>query len=776
MTAPHQTPDLREVVLAARNVAKSYGSVHALKGVNFDIHRGQVTTLFGENGAGKSTLMKILSGVIRPTSGEIILDGQPVIFGNATEARDQGISIIHQELSLAPNLSVRDNIFMGREITGPAGVDFAEEERQCRRLMTELEEDIDPLTPVEELRLGQQQIVEIARALSVDSRILIMDEPTSALSATEVEVLFKVIGDLKARGVSIVYISHHLEEALQITDHAVVLRDGTMTAYAPRSEIDLNWIVRNMVGENYDLGSPPTGYEMGKVALSVRNLTVPDPKGGSYKVVDRLSLDVRAGEILCIYGLMGAGRTELLETVAGRLRASGGEVVLEGHEVSHLSIAERIARGLALVPEDRQRDGLVQTMSVGQNLSLASIASFTRGLFTNRKAEQGLIDRTIREVTVKTAGGGAAIGSLSGGNQQKVVIGKMLATNPRVIMLDEPSRGIDIGAKAEVFRLLAEGARKGLAVIYSTSEVGECLSVAHRIIVMSKGRLSAEFGPDVTKEKIMAASGEVDLAQQLADGSSLEFCHIATDLYQDELPLEALGLLGSEFLAAEFARKPGLLLGVSHGRTLLACVENLEPVSVPGLRVVGLMGGLTRGAHANPHEVVTRLAERTGAGATVMPVPFLANSAADRAVLLGQRDIAEVHDMARNCDLILVGIGTTSDRAELVTTGMVDAAEMQGIARAGGVGEMLGHFFDAEGRVVESDLTRRIVTQPLDALRKRRIVAVAGGEMKVGAIRAVLASGLLTGLIIDEQTARAVAELSRGQHGGTAAPALAAAP
>lgn len=498
-------PDVSEVVLAARNVAKSYGSVHALKGVNFDIHRGQVTTLFGENGAGKSTLMKILSGVIQPSTGEIILDGAPVAFASANDARDRGISIIHQELSLAPNMSVRDNIFMGREIMGPGGVNFAEEERQVRKLMQELEEKIDPLTPVEELRLGQQQIVEIARALSVDSRILIMDEPTSALSANEVEVLFKVIRDLTAKGVSIVYISHHLEEALTITDHAVVLRDGNMTAYAPRADIDLEWIVRNMVGENYDLGSPPaTTY--GEVALSVRNLSVPDPAG--FNLVDKLSLDVRAGEIVCIYGLMGAGRTELLETCAGRLHASAGEIVLEGREISDLSIAERIERGLALVPEDRQRDGLVQTMTVGENLSLASINSFVRGLFTSPSAEKKLVDRSIKAVTVKTSGGNAAIGSLSGGNQQKVVIGKMLATNPRVIMLDEPSRGIDIGAKAEVFRLLAKGAENGLAVVFTTSEVSECLSIAHRIIVMHKGRISAEFDSTVTKEKIMAASGE----------------------------------------------------------------------------------------------------------------------------------------------------------------------------------------------------------------------------------------------------------------------------
>ena len=496
-----------EVVLSARNVAKSFGSIHALKGVNFDIHRGQVTTLFGENGAGKSTLMKILSGVFGPTSGEIVLDGAAVTFANSTEARNRGISIIHQELSLAPNLSVRDNIFMGRELRTRAGtVDFAEEARQSRALMAELEEDIDPLTPVEELRLGQQQIVEIARALSVDSRILIMDEPTSALSASEVEVLFKVIRDLKARGVSIVYISHHLEEALEITDHAVVLRDGTMTAYAPRSEIDLEWIVRNMVGENFDLGAPPTGYAFGPVALAIEGVSVPDSSG--VDLVRDLDLSVREGEIVCIYGLMGAGRTELLEAVAGRLATTRGRIVLGGADVSHLSIAERIARGLVLIPEDRQRDGLVQTMSVGENLSLASIGTFTRGLFTSRRREQVVIDESIDRVHIKTAGGGAPIGSLSGGNQQKVVIGKMMATHPRVVLLDEPSRGIDIGAKAEVFKLLAERARTGIGVIYSTSEVGECLSVAHRIVVMRRGRIAAEFGPDVSKERIMAASGE----------------------------------------------------------------------------------------------------------------------------------------------------------------------------------------------------------------------------------------------------------------------------
>ena len=496
------------VVLAARNVAKIYGSTHALKGVNFDIHRGKVTTLFGENGAGKSTLMKVLSGVVTPTSGSIELDGQQVTFSSTVDARDRGISIIHQELSLAPNLSVRDNIFLGRELRRGTGVDYAEEARQTKVLMTDLEEEIDPMTLVEDLRLGQQQIVEIARALSVDARILIMDEPTSALSATEVEVLFKVIRDLTSRGVSIVYISHHLEEALQITDYAVVLRDGTITATAEAKDINLEWIVRKMVGDNFDLGSPPTGYEFGEVALSIRDVCVASMSGSGSLLVDHLSLDVRAGEIVCIYGLMGAGRTELLESVAGRVPAVGGQVFLENEPVAGLSIAGRIAKGLVLVPEDRQRDGLVQTMSVGENLSLSSIGAFTRRMLTSRPRERVLVDASIRSVHIKTAGGSAPIGSLSGGNQQKVVIGKMLATHPKVILLDEPSRGIDIGAKAEVFRLLAERATRGLAVIFSTSEVHECLSIAHRIIVMHKGRISAQFSPDASKEEIMAASGE----------------------------------------------------------------------------------------------------------------------------------------------------------------------------------------------------------------------------------------------------------------------------
>ncbi|MFL4476504.1 sugar ABC transporter ATP-binding protein [Paeniglutamicibacter sp. MACA_103] len=503
-----------DVVLRAVDVTKRYGGTHALKGVDFEVHEGRVTCLFGENGAGKSTLMKILSGIERPSSGALELRGKRVEFGSTVEARDNGISIIHQELSLAPNLSVADNIFMGREKTLTTGaVDFKSQNKEVAGLMNRLEEDISPTSLVSSLRLGQQQLVEIARALSVNARILIMDEPTSALSASEVEVLFKVIRELTGSGVSIVYISHHLEEAMAISDQATVLRDGNIVANAQVKDVNLDWVVGQMVGRDFHLGSPPEQKPNAPVALELQNVSVEDINHPGRYAVQNLDFVLRAGEIVCIYGLMGAGRTELLESLAGRVPLASGRVLLGSTDISGLSIRERISAGLGLVPEDRQRDGLVQTMSVGRNLSLASLEGFIKGLFLNPQRESQIIDDGIRNVHVKTASPHSAIGSLSGGNQQKVVIGKMLATDPNVILLDEPSRGIDIGAKSEVFGLLSEQAGKGLAVLYSTSEVGECLSIANRVIVMSKGRISAEFtAEEATKEKIMAASGESEAA------------------------------------------------------------------------------------------------------------------------------------------------------------------------------------------------------------------------------------------------------------------------
>ncbi|BDI21549.1 sugar ABC transporter ATP-binding protein [Herbiconiux sp. L3-i23] len=499
-----------DVVMRAVGITKTYGGTRALKGVDFEVRRGTVTVLFGENGAGKSTLMKILSGVESPTSGTLVLDDEPVSLRNTVDASERGIAIIHQELSLCPNLSVRDNIFMGRERTrGGLLVDYRSEADETAGLLTRLEEELDPKTLVADLRLGQQQVVEIARALAGNARVLIMDEPTSALSGSEVEVLFRVIHELKDAGVAIVYISHHLEEALEIADQAVVFRDGSLVATAAAADIDIEWVIANMVGRNAEDLAPDLLQEFGEPVLSLRDVSVADPSNASRLAVDRISLDVRAGEIVCLYGLMGAGRTELLEALAGRSPVQAGTVTVKGSIIDKQSIAERIGLGLALVPEDRQRDGLVQTMSVGENMTLASLLKYVRGLFLSAKPERAAVVDEVRDVRVKTSGPAAAITSLSGGNQQKVVIGKVLLTDPDVLLLDEPSRGIDVGAKAEIFGLMAREARRGLGVLYATSEVGEALTTANRIIVMSKGRIVREFDPrSSTREELMVASGE----------------------------------------------------------------------------------------------------------------------------------------------------------------------------------------------------------------------------------------------------------------------------
>jgi erythritol transport system ATP-binding protein len=508
---PDVAPHDGAVVLQAVDIAKTYGVTRALKGVNFEVRRGKVTVLFGENGAGKSTLMKILSGVEKPTAGQLILDGEPLNLESTNDAVARGISIIHQELNLASNLSVRDNIFIGREIRGRTGaIDYGKEREITQQVMERLEEDIDPSTLVQDLRVGQQQVVEIARALAADARILIMDEPTSALSATEVEVLFKVIRELTSHGVAIVYISHHLEEALEIADYAVVFRDGELVATEEAANVDLSWVVRQMVGREADYDFRDEPRDFGDVALSIQGVTVAEPDSGRV-VVNNVSLDVHQGEIVCLYGLMGAGRTELMEALAGRDAISGGRVLLGDQDIANLDIQERIANGMGLVPEDRQRDGLVQMMTVGKNMSLASLLSTVKNLFIARKTERENVDRQISDVRVKTAGQDALITSLSGGNQQKVVIGKILLTNPKVMLLDEPTRGIDVGAKGEIFALLFREAKKGLAVLYVTSEVGEAITASHRLIVMSKGRLIREFDPrTATRDQIMAASGEHD--------------------------------------------------------------------------------------------------------------------------------------------------------------------------------------------------------------------------------------------------------------------------
>ena len=375
---------------------------------------------------------------------------------------------------------------------------------KARTLLARLEQRIDPNQLADDLRIGQQQIVEIAKSLAAEVDILIMDEPTSALSAPEVEILFRIIGDLKAHGVAIIYISHRLEEILRIGDYVTVLRDGRRQAHAMVKDISVEWMIEKMVGPS---GAPAqeASAATGKVALSLKDVTLPRAAGGF--LVDHVSLDVQAGEIVCLYGLLGAGRSELFECLMGLQSASRGRVELEGKDLSGETIGSRIRHGLVLVPEDRQREGLVQTMSVRANLTLASLRRFAR-LFSIRDASERVEARQmIQRLTIKVSSPEVEVTALSGGNQQKVVIGKGLLTEPHLILLDEPTRGVDVGAKAEIFRVMRRLARDGLGIVFSTSDLKEALGNADRIVVMSSGRISGEFArAEATETAVIAAS------------------------------------------------------------------------------------------------------------------------------------------------------------------------------------------------------------------------------------------------------------------------------
>ncbi|HEY9214416.1 MAG TPA: sugar ABC transporter ATP-binding protein [Ancylobacter sp.] len=494
------------VVLAIEHVTKAYPGTMALKGVDFLVHRGAVNVLVGENGAGKSTLMKIIAGVERPTEGRILIEGEPVQFAGTDDAVRNGIGMVFQELNLFPNLSVAENVFASREITcGLRGIDHAEQERQTAILLRRLEHDINPKTLLADLPIGQQQIVEIAKALAQDARILIMDEPTSALSAAEVEILFRVIAELKGQGVAIIYISHRLEELVRIGDYITVLRDGRITGHEKMGAIDVRWIVRQMIGSDAkDFARAASAVEEREV---FRAEAISLPRMGGGYLVDHVSLNVRAGEILGVYGLISAGRSELLDCLMGRHPHAKGEIFVDGARVKERDVTGRIGRGLALIPEDRQREGLVQVLSIAANMTLASLKTFTRGLHIDARRERDAVRHFIRDLAMKAPDPDREVSSMSGGNQQKVVIAKALMTGPKVLLMDEPSRGIDVGAKADVFRTMRRLAAEGLGVIFVTSDLDEVMALSDRIAVMSNGRLTGLFDrADTTEEKVVAAS------------------------------------------------------------------------------------------------------------------------------------------------------------------------------------------------------------------------------------------------------------------------------
>lgn len=490
------------VVMQADAVSKNYGGVRALEGVDFLVEAGAVNVLIGENGAGKSTLMRILAGAERPDAGELRLDGAAVTFGSVRDAEKAGVGIVFQELNLCPNLTVAENIFLTR---GGLALKRHDERRQARALMERLEHPIDPDTPVGELKIGQQQIVEIAKALAADARVLILDEPTSSLSAAEVDVLFRVIGELTASGVAVIYISHRLDELMRIGDVITVLRDGRLQARARAKDISVAWIVDQMLGQRKHGEVSAETRTGGDVVLSARNLVLDRATGG--RLLDNVSLDARAGEIIAVYGLLGAGRSELLEALAGARPQARGIVEIQGQDVSRLGVADRRDRRIALAPEDRQRDGLFANLSVAENLGLSCLGAYAARGLIDVALMRSSVEAMLTRLGVKTASPDAPIGSLSGGNQQKVLIGRQLMTGPAVLLLDEPGRGVDIGARAEIFATIRRLAAEGLAVVFATSDMEEARCHADRVLVLAAGRITADLSAaDATDVALVQAS------------------------------------------------------------------------------------------------------------------------------------------------------------------------------------------------------------------------------------------------------------------------------
>jgi len=517
--APVGPGDGPVVPLRAEHVTKVFPGTTALDDVTFDVHAGKVNVLVGENGAGKSTLMKILAGVEQPTAGQVLVDGQAVQLTSVSVAAAHGVGIIFQELNLCPNLSVLDNLFLAQEVTRGRTIDRRAERARARQLLARLGQDIDPDALVSSLRVGQQQVVEIAKALTHDLRVLIMDEPTSALSQAEVAGLFKVIDDLRSNGVAIVYISHKLDELLRIGDRVTVLRDGRIVATEDARAIDVDWVIEQMVGRAPASLFTRTPHQLGEVLLTATDVTLPRLGGGF--LVDHVSFEVRAGEILGFYGLMGAGRTELLEVIAGVRPEATGDLSLGGAPLRVDDVSRRIAAGVVLVPEDRKSDALVPTLSVAQNMVLASLQRYLARFWLARGKERSAVDGMIRDLSIRVAGRDAPITSLSGGNQQKVVVAKALLTQPRVLLMDEPTRGIDVGAKSEIFQIMSRLAEEGFAILFVSSELKEVLAMSDRILVMAKGRITADLArEDATEARLVAASAPAATGTSMAPGRS----------------------------------------------------------------------------------------------------------------------------------------------------------------------------------------------------------------------------------------------------------------
>ena len=494
-------------LLHMAGIAKGFPGVQALRGVDFTVGRGEVHALLGENGAGKSTLLKILAGADSPDAGAITFDGAQVRLASPHAAQELGIVTIYQEFNLIPTLSVAENVFIGRLPVRLGRVDWAVLHRRTKALTEEVGLGVDPRRLVSDLSVAEQQMVEIARALSRSAKLVVMDEPTSALSDKEVQRLFAIVRGLKAKGISVVFVTHRLEEVLQICDHATVLRDGALAGTAPIAELDVERIIRLMVGREIDrLFAHREGSGSGAVALAVEGVSrARDARDPHAVMLHDISLEVRKGEILGLAGLVGAGRTELARAIFGADPMQRGRVLVDGHEVAIRSPIDAIRAGIGLVPEDRKQQALFLSLAIRNNLSVTSMDRLVGALGLLRRGEEDALVETFKhKLGIRMASADQAVGNLSGGNQQKVVLARWLALQPKVLIVDEPTRGIDVAAKAEVHSLLYELAGAGIAILAISSELPEILTISDRIVTMREGRVTGEvMRADASEERLM---------------------------------------------------------------------------------------------------------------------------------------------------------------------------------------------------------------------------------------------------------------------------------
>ncbi|WP_432262539.1 xylose ABC transporter ATP-binding protein [Cupriavidus sp. TMH.W2] len=509
-------------LLEMRDIVKTFSGVRALDGISLAVRPGECVGLCGENGAGKSTLMKVLSGVYPygTFDGEILCEGKPLQAHSVRDSEREGIVIIHQELMLVQQLSVAENVFLGNEITLPGGrMDYDAMYRETEALLARLKlTDVNVAAPVMHYGSGHQQLFEIAKALAKNAKLLILDEPTSSLSAKEIDVLLTIIEDLKRSGVACVYISHKLDEVARVCDTITVIRDGTHVGTRPAAEMSVDDIITMMVGRQINSLFPRTERAIGEVVLEARNVTCWDVTNPSRKRADNVSFSVRRGEILGIAGLVGAGRTELVSAIFGAYPGrSTLELEIDGKPVKIRTPAQAIANGVCLVPEDRKRHGIVPLLGVGDNITLATLAQYASGGHVDRNAELAVVDRSIRQLRIKTASPALSIAGLSGGNQQKAVLTKMVLAKPRVLILDEPTRGVDIGAKYDIYKMIFDLAATGVAIIMVSSELPEILGMSDRVLVIGEGQLRGDFANQgLSQEHILAAALNTQPLQRAA--------------------------------------------------------------------------------------------------------------------------------------------------------------------------------------------------------------------------------------------------------------------